>query len=136
MAPPFLPSAVRAILSEIRDVYQSSGQSSVTHFTEKDMQKWGNMLGALREVLYDKIASCLACGFHNLELTFEFCDSVMNGLHEFIVKVNDERPDLFWDIYLAFDEGEYYHGNNRDDDPVEVYTRPMIAQIVEKGTFA
>jgi hypothetical protein len=32
---------------------------------------------------------------------------------------------------LAFDEGEYYHNNNRDEDPIEVYTRPMIARIVD-----
>ena len=33
----------------------------------------------------------------------------------------------FWQVYLAFDEGEYYHGDNRDEDPVEAYTRPLVA---------
>jgi hypothetical protein len=25
-------------------------------------------------------------------------------------------------LYSAFDEGEHYHGDNRDEDPVDVYT--------------
>jgi hypothetical protein len=34
------------------------------------------------------------------------------------------RPPLFWDVHLDFDEGEYYHGNNRDEDPVDVKPVP------------
>jgi hypothetical protein len=33
--------------------------------------------------------------------------------------------------FFAFDEGEYYHGNNRQEDPEATYTRPLIARIVE-----
>ena len=40
-------------------------------------------------------------------------------------------PKFFGKVYFAFDEGEYYHGNNRDEDPLEVYTRPRIARVVE-----
>jgi hypothetical protein len=33
-----------------------------------------------------------------------------------------------WSIYLAFDEGEYYHGGSTD--PVESFTRPQIRNIL------
>jgi hypothetical protein len=39
---------------------------------------------------------------------------------------------LFWSVFLAFDNGEYYHDNNREEDPEEVYTRPMIEQILKQ----
>jgi hypothetical protein len=82
-------------------------------------------------MLYDQIAIRLAYGFHASEMTFAFCDAVVNDLHGVIISADELRPELFWAVYLAFDEGEYYHGNNRDEDPVEVYTRPMIARIVD-----
>jgi hypothetical protein len=46
--------------------------------------------------------------------------------------VDEDRPDLFWKVYVAFDEGEYYHGNNKEQDPVKAYTRPQIAQILSE----
>ena len=89
------------------------------------------MIGEPRAVLYDRIAAYLVLGFYNSELTFEFCDAVVNDIHGIISFTDEVRPDLFGQVYLAFDEGEYYHGDNRDEDPVEVYTRPLVARIVE-----
>jgi hypothetical protein len=65
-------------------------------------------------------------------LTFAFCDAVVNDLHGVITSANEDRPDLFWEVFLAFDEGEYHHHSNRDEDPVEVYTRPMIGRIISR----
>ena len=59
---------------------------------------------------------------------------MVNDLYGVITSTDEHCPTLFWDVYFAFDEGEYYHGNNRDEDPVEVYTRPMIARIVGAGS--
>ena len=47
-----------------------------------------------------------------------------------ITFADEHRPELFWSVYLAFDEGEYYHNGNRDQDPVAVYTVPMINEII------
>jgi len=38
---------------------------------------------------------------------------------------------LCQEVYLAFDEREYYHSEKRGEDPSEVYTRPMICRILE-----
>ncbi len=42
-----------------------------------------------------------------------------------------ETPALFWDVFNAFDEGEYYHDIDHKEDPVETYTRPLIAEIIK-----
>ena len=55
----------------------------------------------------------------------------MNDVHGVISSADEIRPALFWEVYLAFDEGEYYHNDKRDEDPPEVSTRPMIARILE-----
>lgn len=84
-----------------------------------------------RTQVFNEIAKCLAFGFYSSNLSFEFCDAVVNDLFGVITSSEEAIPQLFWKVYLAFDEGEYYRENKRDQNPVEIYTRPMIAQIVE-----
>jgi hypothetical protein len=55
----------------------------------------------------------------------------MTDLFSPVTNTSGPGPQIFWDVHSAFDEGEYYHGNNRDEDPVEVYTRPMIARVID-----
>jgi hypothetical protein len=119
-------------LKRIRETGTGKQYSHGAHLTEDDIQRWCGLIGEPRSALYDQIAIYLARGFHTSELDFEFCDAVANDMHYIIISADDWRPNLFWEVYLAFDEGEYYHANNRDEDPVERYTRPLIAQIVKR----
>ncbi len=122
------------VLADLKEFYLAVADkpySSKTRLTEEDVTRWSTLIGEPRAVLYDRIASYLALGFYNSELTFEFCDAVVNDIHRIISCAHEERPDLFWQVFLAFDQGEYCHGGNRNEDPVEVYTRPLVAQIVE-----
>lgn len=61
-----------------------------------------------------------------------FCDAVVNGMVAVIVTAPDleEMPEPFWSVFLAFDSGEFYREGKRDEDPVEIYTRPTIAKII------
>jgi hypothetical protein len=101
------------------------------HVTEADVERWTAASGWSRSQLFDEIAVWLALGFNRSELPFEFCDAVMTDLSGPVTNTSGPSLGLFWEVYSAFDEGEYYHDNNREEDPVEVYTRPMIARIVE-----
>ena len=96
------------------------------HLTEADVLRWSAAMGLSRRQLFDEIAKCLALGFYSSEFSFQFCDAVVNDLFGPVTNTAGPKPELFWDVYSAFDEGEYYHGNNPDEDPVETYTRPMI----------
>jgi hypothetical protein len=101
------------------------------HLTEADVERWTATSGWSRSQLFDEIATCLALGFNHSELSFEFCDAVGNDLYGPVTNTSGRRPEVFWEVYSVFDQGEFYHDNNRDEDPVNVYTRPMIARIVE-----
>ena len=128
---------IEDILTELKVLYKDQlgyPHPPVPGLTEADVKRWSALLDEPRSTLYDQIAKNLALGFHASEMTFAFCDAVVNDLHGVITSADEHRPALFWEIFLAFDEGEYYHGNNRDEDPVEVYTRPMIARIVGPGS--
>jgi hypothetical protein len=121
------------IIDELKTFYKDSVEyrSLDRHLTEADVERWRNVCGWSRSQFFDEIAVRLALGYNTSELSFEFCDAVVNDLAGPVTDTCGPRPQIFWDVYSAFDEGEYYHSNNRDDDPVEAYTRPMIARVVE-----
>ena len=122
------------IISELKTFYKDGVpyRDLDRHLTEEDVLRWSTISGWCRRELFDEVAKRLAIGFHASELSFEFCDAVVNDLFGPVSNTSGPKPEVFWDVYSAFDEGEYYHGNNRNEDPVETYTRPMIARIAAR----
>ncbi len=121
------------IIDELKTFYKDGVEyrSLDRHLREADVERWSSVCGWSRSQLIDEIAMGLALGYNSSELSFEFCEMVVNDLSGPVTDTSGPRPKIFWEVYSAFDEGEYYHGNNRDEDPLEVYTRPMIARVVE-----
>jgi hypothetical protein len=80
--------------------------------------------------LYNRIALIVAERFNNDTLSYADGDGVMNAVLGMMVdgKTPMESIQPAWSIYLAFDEGEYYHGGSTD--PVESFTRPEIRNIL------
>jgi hypothetical protein len=96
----------------------------------EDADRWASALGVTGAGLCNLIAANLAESFHVGRRSFDFCDAVANELFVyFIERGGDSRTDLYWPVFLAFDAGEFTR-SGEDDDPVERYTRPQIAEIV------
>jgi len=79
------------------------------------------------------MARHLALGFHKGQLSFWFCDAIAIDVigfvyDDFATQGEDSWPTFFNQVYLAFDAGEV---GRTGEDPVEKYTRPMIAKIVD-----
>jgi len=135
-----LPSVFRVSLSSHglpADFFQAGADKCAGQIIGYRFLVWLNSdrvaeSGWFRRQMFDEIAKCLAQDFHTSELSFEFCDAVVNDLFGPVTNTSGPKPEVFWDVYSAFDEGEYYHGNNRDEDPVETYTRTMIDLIVRE----
>lgn len=97
------------------------------------LDQWSGQSGLARDVLYDALALELASGFNKGTLDFDFCDRVVNELMGLMGREPD-LPPLFWDVYLAFDAGEFYRDDDRSINPVDRFTRPRIAEIVRRFT--
>lgn len=66
-------------------------------------------------------------------LTYEFCDSVMNGIINAIVEVamTNAMPQPAFSLYQAFDAGEWIRSDDPPGtDPSEKYTRPAVQEIL------
>lgn len=99
--------------------------------SQSDVTRWTGVFGGFREQLYDEIAIHLAVDFHHRLLSFDFCDAILNDLFgEFILGPPQPPPEIFYEIYCAFDEGEFRRSG--EADPIEEHTRPLIADLVQR----
>lgn len=67
-------------------------------------------------------------------ISYETGDNIMNGLFTAIVELStdEEMPQPAFDIYLAFDDGEYHHsGDSEHIQPSERYTKPYLTEILK-----
>ena len=136
---------IHTIVAELQSKYESHRSSlgegsyrtrpGIT--VSEEIEAWSRMLQVSRSELYDRIALFLARGYQNSQLSFEFCDAVVNDFFSVITFTQEAKPALFWNVYLAFDEGEYRHENDDAEiDSAEKYTRPMLAEIVSEYVSA
>ena len=130
-----------AIISEIqlRDTEHLGKTAGDPHqqflctITIEDVSRWSTAVGMTPRDVCHELSIRLARGFLDGMLSFDLCDKVVNKIDALFI-FNEEimgiRTALSWDVYLAFDEGEYYHENNRNEDRVEVYTRPLLLRSI------
>src|SRR3954464_6160157 len=107
-------SVAAAVLSEIAEREQRDPEA-MWRPDKSDLLRW--VEGNLERVgpLLDEAAAILATRYERGSLTFEFCDGVVNGLYAaFTEWPLPQMPPLFYDVFLAFDAGEYPHDG--DDD--------------------
>jgi hypothetical protein len=84
--------------------------------------------------LYNQIALIVAKRFDAGTLSYEDGDCAMNAIFSMMMDdAANGHPAPFvepaWSIYLAFDDGEYFHGGTTD--PVETFTRPQIRHVLD-----
>ncbi len=77
---------------------------------------------------FDELARWLAIEFLEGRRDFTFCDGVVNNM---MPLADWNLSDFAWSIFHAFDNGEFYHReDSRDVNPVEKYTKPMLARAL------
>jgi len=83
-----------------------------------------------REAAVNGLALHLADGFAGGVFDFRFSSGVVSALWPNIAVAAPPLPGAFYAVYEAFDAGEYDRGNGKD--PVEAYTRPLIADVLSR----
>lgn len=107
---------------------------SPVRLTLDDILPWA---GAFNQWdFYNNTALEIAKAYHRRELSYTFCDGVMNdlwsGVQEGFGPDNNQVPEPFFEIYEAFDAGEYYRKPDKSDDPVAEITDPAIAELARR----
>lgn len=124
---------VALLASSAPDVAELDGLWPSRLVTEADLENWSAQSTLARNKLLDALALELALGFNENALDFDFCDRLVNELLGGM-NLQEDEPNLFWSVFLAFDAGEFYHDEDQRIHPVDRYTRPQIAEIVRRHT--
>ena len=99
--------------------------------TDADIEAACRYLGIRDSALFDAISRRIVEAYSSGELDFGFCDGVMNRLYGRLMTRDEAIPEYTFSVFLAFDEGEYHHRDDPEDSsPEELYTKPMIADIL------
>ncbi len=109
-----------------------------TRVDDLDLSKWSTDLKLSSSDFLNQIGLEIAKRYHAKELSFEFCNSLINYLWGDMLELTLEEksfqwPSVFHDVYEAFDAGEFRRSSDKTDDPITEFTNPEIASIVERG---
>ncbi|MGB0906176.1 MAG: hypothetical protein ACPGVT_01690 [Maricaulaceae bacterium] len=86
----------------------------------------------------DQFFTRLALMYNKGQINYEFGDICVNEAYgEWIfqdrsLKELVEFPPKFWQVYLAFDDGEWHRKEDGSDDPVAKYTDPQIRDFLRE----
>jgi hypothetical protein len=104
------------------------------NLSNDDVVRWAGRLDNWD--FYNSAALEVARKYHQGQLTYSFCDWLMNQLWRSVVEGltsdNGRVPEPFYEIFQAFDAGEYYRTKDKSDDPISDFTDPMIAELVSR----
>ena len=101
------------------------------------IDEWMQMFSQPRRCICEIVAAWLVERFANEVIDFEFADGIANDLNHLVVPpdaplgtghVLDYHTPFTWDVYLAFDAGEY--SASPEIDPVEASTKPSVLEIM------
>ncbi len=106
-------------------------------FSDADLAHWGGDSEEDIAKFFDRIGSEIALAYHSGQLSFSFCDSLVNDLFALVIGRQQRDPlppwpAMFHEVYEAFDAGEWHRRDDKSDDPVEEHTKPAIREIVAK----
>lgn len=68
-------------------------------------------------------------------MSFDEADGAINALHAYVCSgpwEMDLLPEFSWQVYLAFDAGEFDHGVPRRD-PIAELTNPRLKKLLARG---
>ncbi|MEU5961941.1 hypothetical protein ABZ777_12130 [Micromonospora parva] len=100
----------------------------------EDIERWTAWTRLDYDAFLDGLAMELATRYDQGRLPFGTCDEIVNWFHgHHTATLDTALPEVFLDVFEAFDEGEYYHGGDASEDPEKAYTRPMIQEVLARG---
>ena len=122
------------VISVLRHRHGLTPRPSVL-ITPDDLLAWDVDEEAL-DAFLDSVSLQVARRYASGELTFDTADAIVNALNllplGFESPAVASRPALFWEIYLAFDSGEFHRTRDRSDNPVAEHTVPAIQALLAR----
>lgn len=101
-----------------------------TPISPTDLTNWSG--SARNDAFYNSIALNLARRYRAGTLSYSVCGTIVNDLWSVLGEYLDELalPSPFFEIFIAFDAGEFHRMADSSDNPEQDYTIPMIDNVL------
>ncbi len=110
-------------------------KSIAENLSLNDFEKFSIEQGVKVEESFNKLSLLIAKKFNDGEMSYEDGDFAMNSVWpimlDYSMKNDIPLVEPCYEIYCAFDAGEFDHGDGAD--PVEKYTVPAIRAVLENA---
>ena len=109
-------------------------QSPPRKNTEADLTIWIGR--TVDNDLLNEISLIIARSYQDQSVSYEIADCIMNDLWGIVIDraiaKEADIPSPFYEIFDAFEAGEYHRRPDGSDDPVADHTNPLIAELLER----
>jgi hypothetical protein len=120
------------ISNQLAEIAAGYALDPIRMITKSDVLRWAGSL--TNHSFFNSISLEIASKYKDGSLDYDISDAMMNDLFGVFVaesaQGSGDFPSPFFDIYLAFDAGEYHRKADCSDNPEVDYTKPMIEQIL------
>lgn len=104
---------------------------------EIEVFHWATQRNQTAVNFLDSFGLELAKRYHKGELSFTYCDDVMNDLWGILVCWSEQMaepwPKIFYEVYDTFDAGESHLKEDGSDDAASEFIKPFIADILRRN---
>ena len=123
------------VLSDIFDEVPPAqrGHKSWLKFGARIEAKLTEWYGATVDVeALHEISLEIARNYQDQTISYDIADSLMNCLWSVFLEKTKDLPSPFWDVFQAFDAGEFHRAADKSDGPIKEHTNPMIDNILRR----
>lgn len=122
----------------IGEIAASADEDGAVIFDEADVVQWAKEQALTVSEFLDRFGLEIARKYDSGMLFYSFCDDIVNELWVMLLDWMDKPmaepwPNTFYEVFDAFDAGEFHRLADRSDDPIADFTKPLIAEIVRKN---
>ena len=113
----------------------ASSRASGNPLLEAPIDEFCSRWSVSLEEFCDSFAHRVATRFVDEDVSFESADAAINRLNGYCLHALGTTPPQFaWQVFLAFDSGEFVHeGDAPDDIPQVKHTLPEIRALLAKA---
>ena len=106
-------------------------KAEAEHLETSDVEHAATQLGISIEELCDLVARTIASRYLDGSIEWAYGDRVMNSLHAWAYGPSDVcLSEVAWEVFSAFDEGEYIHQGDPPNMAPDARTRPLLLRLM------
>ncbi len=120
------------------EMIQRVSENYEIRISDDDIIRWAGTLN--NSNFYDAVGLKIASEYQEGRLSYTMCDTLVNELWSCVLRgftgfKKNQVPPVFYDVFVAFDAGEYHRVPDKSDNPVAEHTDKLIHELLVRHIY-